>query len=202
MNGSKSSIIIVTPCCYLLAGLEALLSTFLLIQVAPTDSTHMMLEAPGADMLIVARESGAPADIARAQAVMWRLEYLMRRGMMRRIPCLLLAENMSIQVEVKTFWLERQYLAYELDLVLSNVTSNPELYQRPSVNWFPLSPRQRQILTALMSGREVKEIAEELHLQPRTVFACRDSLIKKLGLRNRIDLMCLGTPGFSIATEI
>lgn len=202
MNRNKQSIIIVTTCCFLQAGLEALLSDFRLVKVAPVDSGHMISETTYANMLIVARESGAPAEVARSQAVMWRLEYLMRRGIMRRIPCLLLAENMSIRVGGRTFWLQRQYLASELDILLSNVTDRPELYRGPSVNWLPLSPRQRQILTALMLGHEVKQIAEDLHLQPRTVFACRDSLIKKLGLRNRIDLMCMGTRGFSLATEM
>ena len=52
-----------------------------------------------------------------------------------------------------------------------------------------LSPRERQVLVALVTGRSVMEIAEELKLAPNTVSTYKARLMEKLGQASLSDLV-------------
>ncbi len=52
-----------------------------------------------------------------------------------------------------------------------------------------LTPREREILTLVANGMMNQEIAEQLVLSPNTVHRHRTSLMQKLGLHNRLDLL-------------
>jgi DNA-binding NarL/FixJ family response regulator len=52
-----------------------------------------------------------------------------------------------------------------------------------------LSARERQVLVALVNGRSVMEIAEELHLAPNTVSTYKARLMEKLGQSTLSDLV-------------
>lgn len=52
-----------------------------------------------------------------------------------------------------------------------------------------LSPREFEIFSLLAHGRSVKEIAELVHLSPKTVHAHRANLLRKLGVRTPTELI-------------
>jgi DNA-binding NarL/FixJ family response regulator len=52
-----------------------------------------------------------------------------------------------------------------------------------------LSPRERDILEAIIAGETSKETARRLALSPRTVEVHRAHILKKLGARNTADLL-------------
>lgn len=52
-----------------------------------------------------------------------------------------------------------------------------------------LSPRERDILDAIIAGETSKETARRLSLSPRTVEVHRAHILKKLGARNTADLL-------------
>jgi DNA-binding NarL/FixJ family response regulator len=52
-----------------------------------------------------------------------------------------------------------------------------------------LTPRQREVLQLIAEGRRSKEIAEILHLAPRTIEFHRYSVMKALGLRTTTELV-------------
>ena len=52
-----------------------------------------------------------------------------------------------------------------------------------------LSPREREVLDAIIVGETSKEIARRLNLSPRTVEVHRAHILKKLGARNTADLL-------------
>jgi two-component system, NarL family, invasion response regulator UvrY len=52
-----------------------------------------------------------------------------------------------------------------------------------------LSPREFEIFTLLARGRSVREIAELVHLSPKTVHVHRANLLRKLGVRNPAELV-------------
>ena len=52
-----------------------------------------------------------------------------------------------------------------------------------------LSPRERQVLSALSRGLISKEIARELNLSPRTIEDIRSRLLKKFNMRNAAELI-------------
>lgn len=52
-----------------------------------------------------------------------------------------------------------------------------------------LSPRQRDVLTAMARGLSVKEIAAELGLSTKTIETHRAALLARTGLRNVVGLI-------------
>ena len=52
-----------------------------------------------------------------------------------------------------------------------------------------LSAREREVLQLVAEGHSSTEIGERLHLSPRTVETHRGSLMRKLGLKTRTDLL-------------
>jgi len=52
-----------------------------------------------------------------------------------------------------------------------------------------LSPREREVLDALIAGETSKEIARRFNLSPRTVEVHRAHILKKIGARNTADLL-------------
>ncbi len=51
-----------------------------------------------------------------------------------------------------------------------------------------LSPREKQVLVLIASGKSTKVIGEELDLSPRTIDAHRRNIIAKTGVRNAADM--------------
>ena len=59
----------------------------------------------------------------------------------------------------------------------------------PPPNHAQLSPREREVLSLVADGRMNKEIAEQLSISVRTVERYRASIMNKLGLHNRAELV-------------
>ena len=62
-------------------------------------------------------------------------------------------------------------------------------HDTPSEPMEQLSARERQVLVALVNGRSVMEIAEELSLAPNTVSTYKSRLMEKLNQANLSDLV-------------
>lgn len=52
-----------------------------------------------------------------------------------------------------------------------------------------LSPREREVLERIASGQALGEIADDLHLSPKTVSTHKMRLMQKLGLQTNADLL-------------
>ena len=66
-----------------------------------------------------------------------------------------------------------------------NSSSTPN---KISENKFNLSKRERQVLSIILKGKSNKEIAEELEVSRRTAEVHRYNLMKKLNVKNLIEL--------------
>ncbi|EDM7409303.1 helix-turn-helix transcriptional regulator [Salmonella enterica subsp. enterica serovar Sandiego] len=200
MMSEKTLITVLTPCHFLFAGLESLLKNTLISpqvkHVVCINEALIQQAVSGAEMVIVAQDSNTPTGIARAWIQLRSLDWLMMTGAMKRVPCLLLAGDMSVTVSGRKFWLTRKYAGLDLEILLCSIMDHKELYQDMSV-WFPLTEQQKIILSCTLAGFEVESMAAQMHILPSTVFAHRDNLIKKLGLRNRMALMCLSSRDFA-----
>lgn len=67
----------------------------------------------------------------------------------------------------------------------SQVTANP----RPVKDPFNLTKREKQILKLVLEGKSNKEIGEELNISKRTSEVHRFNLMKKLDVKNMIELV-------------
>jgi DNA-binding CsgD family transcriptional regulator len=65
----------------------------------------------------------------------------------------------------------------------------PETLTRGVGGLQSLSPREREVLDALIAGETSKEIARRFNLSPRTVEVHRAHILKKIGARNTADLL-------------
>lgn len=77
---------------------------------------------------------------------------------------------------------QKQYL----DVIRMNIgevlgAPMPEL----SVKYYAFSPTELQVANLIRKGRTTKDVAHMLNLSPRTVESYRDSIRRKLGLKNR-----------------
>ncbi len=52
-----------------------------------------------------------------------------------------------------------------------------------------LTPREKDVLLLLARGHTNRQIAEKLNLSPRTIEGHRSSLVSKLGISSRVELM-------------
>jgi len=52
-----------------------------------------------------------------------------------------------------------------------------------------LTPRQREVLQMVAEGKTSVEIADRLHISPRTVENHRSALMQKLGIQSQTELL-------------
>ncbi|EDJ0842876.1 hypothetical protein GEY90_22855 [Salmonella enterica subsp. enterica] len=124
---------------------------------------------------------------------LWRLSVLRSQGAIPgRLSCLLMGDRKRWDDPAGGYdWLPcRDVLSVRETLL--RILEWPE---RPVRLPLPLSPRQREILDGTLAKKTVSQIARELGVTDRAVFASRRALMTKMGLRNRMELMGLAGPG-------
>jgi DNA-binding NarL/FixJ family response regulator len=84
------------------------------------------------------------------------------------------------------FWVPRKLLSRFVDWILRAV-QHPRSMKGPA----DLSPREQQVLDALLGNLSNKQIGEELHISERTVKFHVSRLLDKFGVRRRTDLILL-----------
>lgn len=65
----------------------------------------------------------------------------------------------------------------------------PRLACKPRVIPPELSVREREVFSLIIAGLENKDIAQRLHVSPRTVKFHASNIFTKLDLRSRVDLI-------------
>ncbi|HKZ52284.1 MAG TPA: response regulator transcription factor [Candidatus Acidoferrales bacterium] len=88
------------------------------------------------------------------------------------------------------FWVPRTLLSHFVDRILS-LTRGHSLLSGPA----GLSPREREVLEALLENLSNKEVAARLNISERTVKFHVSNLLTKFGVRRRADLIVLCLQG-------
>jgi two-component system, NarL family, nitrate/nitrite response regulator NarL len=84
-----------------------------------------------------------------------------------------------------------KYFSGDISAVLIGQLSNPSFtttMKRNATDEITLTKREKEILTLLLSGKGNKEIAEALEISKRTAEVHRFNLMKKLNVKNLIEL--------------
>lgn len=188
-------IFLVSPCEYLHRGLESLMSDspVRIIRVSrPEEITAHPVSSADNRLVLVS----LPSMLSTAGAgwmFLWRLSVLRSQGAIPgRLSCLLMGDRKRWDDPAGGYdWLPcRDVLSVRETLL--RILEWPE---RPVRLPLPLSPRQREILDGTLAKKTVSQIARELGVTDRAVFASRRALMTKMGLRNRMELMGLAGPG-------
>ncbi|EBG4357929.1 helix-turn-helix transcriptional regulator [Salmonella enterica subsp. enterica] len=193
-------VIVITSCHLLFAGLELVwreggISLELIHATTPESILKIKMSA-GDAIIIIATESDLPTEGVRSQVMHWRLEHLMRTNALPRIPVFHITGDMRILIAGCYYNLTRSHLSCELVSIINEVMANSSSYENSIPEKISLTCRQKTILHATLAGMDVGEIAELLCISPGVVFSHRKTLIEKLGLRNRLELMLLKTEDF------
>jgi DNA-binding NarL/FixJ family response regulator len=99
-----------------------------------------------------------------------------------------LAVRQAVEVVIRgSIWAPRRLLSTMIDRLLTHSAPTTDLAAAI------LSPRERQVLTLIMTARSNREIAEELGIEERTVKAHVTSLMRKTGAENRVSLSVQAT---------
>ena len=72
---------------------------------------------------------------------------------------------------------------------LSRVDSSISIHKQP--RFICLSKREKDVLECLFEGTSSREIAEQLFISIHTVNTHRRSILRKLGVKNSMELLCL-----------
>ena len=84
------------------------------------------------------------------------------------------------------YWVSRALLSRFVDLMLGEIRVPPEL--NPPAG---LSPREREVLDALLKNLANKEIGDRLNISERTVKFHVSNLLQKFGVQRRADLILM-----------
>ncbi|MBT3196291.1 MAG: response regulator transcription factor [Gammaproteobacteria bacterium] len=78
---------------------------------------------------------------------------------------------------------------------LSSEQGSPSMVER-------LSKREFQIFSQLLSGKQTMDIAESFFISPKTVSVHKSNIMKKLGVRNNMDLFKVGIQFGMVRTTV
>jgi len=81
------------------------------------------------------------------------------------------------------------YISSSLDAEFSEDVLQSFSKRSPAQSFRNLTKRERQVLALVAAGKTSKQMAVDLGLSPRTVDHHRASLLRKLGLKNSVDLV-------------
>jgi DNA-binding NarL/FixJ family response regulator len=84
-----------------------------------------------------------------------------------------------------------KYFSGDISSILINQLSNPSSFTEPKKNIeeeLLITKREKEILTLLLAGKGNKEIAEALEISKRTAEVHRFNLMKKLKVKNLMEL--------------
>lgn len=85
----------------------------------------------------------------------------------------------------------RRYVMPDLaeEMVFDTLTDRPDRLDRLDV----LSTREREILEMIVLGKTIVQIANELHVSPKTVSTHKMRLMQKLNIQSNADLVLVGS---------
>lgn len=103
--------------------------------------------------------------------------------------------NTIHQLKTSIETLDLNHLHGKKEELLSLVDSLLELYPNgngPGEGHQRLSPREREVMTMILSGQRLKEIAARLDISVKTVTTHRSRLLRKLGVEDNLGLYRYG----------
>ncbi|ECK3336750.1 helix-turn-helix transcriptional regulator [Salmonella enterica] len=196
-----NQLFLVSSCGFTRAGLEALSRDWKMpTEVLSIRHPGQILSAPpvsGNRLVLVSVPAESVAEAARGM-LFWRQMELMRLEpagavFLRDVPCVLLGERSGRVLPEGSLWLSPAIPPAQLGVYLQQILRNaylmvPECRNR---NQLHLSQQQRAVMAACMSGEAVRETAVRLGLSTHAVNCSRYTVMQRLGLRNRLELMSL-----------
>lgn len=185
-----------SPCHYMQRGIkEAMKIAPVSVQVLTVNSPEEILSAPQTDgnrIVLISAPAKNPAIASRASLFLWKLIRLKSTGQFLDISVLLLSDRVRGKYSRLSEHLSPERLSYALTMAVTQ-PGNALIFQPRQCH---LSPLQQKILVASLAGLQVDEMAKVLNISQRGVFAGRNALLNKLGLRNRLELMGLMATDF------
>jgi DNA-binding NarL/FixJ family response regulator len=95
-------------------------------------------------------------------------------------------ENLSSAADLER---QKQELLAHVERLMSLC---PSLNPGSEVQHQRLSPREKEVMTMILTGRRLKEIAATLDISVKTVTTHRSRLLKKLGVEDNLGLFRYG----------
>ncbi len=144
----------------------------------------------GNQLIIIYSPVSEPRVAAKAAIWLRQFEYIQLSEEQLLLPCVLLSDKISSQYKTLP---EKTPLTVLCNSLL-HILNKPEAGQRKlpvKDTWKPITPLQKKILSDLLDGKTINEIARKLNIKPRTVFYNRNTLVGKLGLKNRFMLLTI-----------
>ncbi|WP_079964701.1 helix-turn-helix transcriptional regulator [Salmonella enterica] len=185
---------VVTSCNYTVAGFEALMAErHLSVRIIPVLTPEEVRITPpegGKRIIVVVLPAREPAVSVPGRVFLWRRALHQMAGISDHALCLVLSDKTpeKYRADWRLHWPQP---VTSLASLLIRALKHPDWFVSHQAEAWMLTPIQKEILDATLAGESVRATAARLFVNPQKVFSCRAALIRKLGLRNRMELMCL-----------
>ena len=186
----------VSPCQYTVSGFSALMEAIPghSIRVFALNDMRQLLHYLNAEpgvrqlpsVIVVDVTNHERSFLALSLWFLWNLSVLYSEGRIpARIPCLVLGRKEALGKAKYPFVsiCPSQRVRKLQDAFIKALTA-PGPYIRKMYEFRHLSSKERFVINACLKGMSVRSIAEVLNTTYRSVYFCRQSAIKKIGLRN------------------
>ncbi|HGB4478638.1 TPA: LuxR C-terminal-related transcriptional regulator [Salmonella enterica] len=185
---------VVTSCNYTVAGFKALMAERRLpVRIIPAltpEEVRMTPSEGGNRVIVVVLPAREPTVSVPGRIFLWRRALQQMAGISDHALCLVLSDETpeNYRAACRLHW---PLPLPSLTTLLIRALEHPYLFVSREAETRTLTPMQKEILDATLAGESVRATAARLVVNPRKVFSSRAALIRKLGLRNRMELMCL-----------
>lgn len=197
-------IYLMSACGFIRAGLEALNREWLdSVRIIGISEPEELLTAPpvsGNSLVMVYVPPDNVAEAARGM-LFWRRLALIQTdpnsgSRLKQIPCLLWGDHRGRTLPVRTEWLPASLSSAQLAASLQKVLRVPSIYvfcNNPARlrQQLQLSEQQEAVMASCLSGETTQDAAKRLGLSVHVVHCSRRSLLQRLGLKNRLELISL-----------
>ncbi|ELE6317844.1 hypothetical protein RMP33_002003 [Salmonella enterica] len=195
MKKETYRILILTPCNYLFSYLNGIIFgdkisiPVKLAHARTLKDAFYKQKKHRAKIILLAPSSSSTIEIMMARFNILKLENIMDEELIPKATCLLLNSQLKVEVSDNTYQLRKRFFEYDLTAILKLYLAIPRQLSEMSKHWQPLTEVQSEILSALLSGKSITDMAESLNISYSCIRARKKALIKKLGLRNKVLLI-------------
>ncbi len=191
-------IFFITPCQYTKLGFGKIIETIsdYSVDIVTVSEPEEIIEHAGhhiTSVIVIDLAHCENSVLASSLWFLWNLSVLYSEGRIpAEIPCILLGDKYSLSDAKYPFiWISPRQSANNLRMFFMKVLTTPECYMREMYGFTHFSDKERFVINQHLNGLSAFQIARRMQTTYKDVVTSRQKAMKKIGLRNRNEVILL-----------